>query len=903
MVVHAPRVAAPSFRRGGRRRSARRRRDGDPRPGPFPAGQLRRLELGASPETAKLFNAFKIRVSDVSASVASGRWDPRAPGPWKPSTTSRPVYPPSARAPPRLQALAPVSGRAGLEVTFDADAVRVALSPRASRSSCPSSPMSQRRLRRRRVGWRRGTTGAPDDDSLIEEEDPEELIGWTMCQILVVSFGRLRWSSCAARVREDAGVPSLEFYGVGPAQSRRVAAPLPLAGGGALRVSRETRGVAEHAMGRAGSTAARWTPRRSRRNGEDAARTRTPPVVSADSSRGPRRRAAWCLVGLDSDELAERFRERVNSAARASARSAVPLGGRRGRFRRAPRRRVSSRRARSRSRVSRRAQRGGRRRRGRRGRAKRRRRRRPRRLAGRHVSGPSPDPPARWPCRLRGTPTRDAWWLAAFDPTSECVLARTTLRACACARQSAEETTATLELAAFDVFDERARWIRREGRVAHAASASGRRRDEKRQRGVDTEGGGGGGGDVFVASYRAVPTSSPRYSGVDVDLDLAVGALCFSARRSQCAALATMSSSLAAVRCPDGKEERERKPVVGTKPSADPDASRHVTRTVSEARATITRRSRLGSRARRRASRRAWTGSRRASARRRRRRRRIRNRGFPEVRRGRASGVSARGAGAVPLHDAFPGVDGESARRRPAPPRGAPMPRRRARGGGGARGARQSREKNVSLTRRGRRSTKARRRTAPTPRRSRACPPCASCTWRALSRSARRSRRTAQRRRGGGISREKTEALSGDASDASARERRVFKKSARQTRSALGVRGVRASVRRANARRRVRAGGCGARRARARPAAGHARLLAVRGDTHGRARGEERVRKRKQSGRRSAAIGVDVALAPRADAAEHPRGRAGWRATPSPRRRPSPGASSASRRRRASIER
>ena len=60
---------------------------------------------------------------------------------------------------------------------------------------------------------------------------------------------------------------------------------------------------------------------------------------------------------------------------------------------------------------------------------------------------------------------------------------------------------------------------------------------------------------MFVASYRAVPTSSPRYSGVDVDLDLAVGALCFSARRPTVAALATMSSSLAAVRS-DGKEER-----------------------------------------------------------------------------------------------------------------------------------------------------------------------------------------------------------------------------------------------------------------------------------------------------------------------------------------------------------
>ena len=56
-----------------------------------------------------------------------------------------------------------------------------------------------------------------------------------------------------------------------------------------------------------------------------------------------------------------------------------------------------------------------------------------------------------------------------------------------------------------------------------------------------------------MASYSAVPASSPRYAGVDSDLDLAVGALCFSARRPTLAALATMPSLLAAYRS-DGKE-------------------------------------------------------------------------------------------------------------------------------------------------------------------------------------------------------------------------------------------------------------------------------------------------------------------------------------------------------------
>ena len=145
----------------------------------------------------------------------------------------------------------------------------------------------------------------------------------------------------------------------------------------------------------------------------------------------------------------------------------------------------------------------------------------------------------------------DAWWLAAFDATSERVLARATLRGVrARASVGPEETAATLELAAFDVFDEHASAgkdaARRLLRVGAAA------RDATNQRGAESSTAGGGGerrrGDVFVASYRAVPASSPRYAGVDSDLDLAVGALCFSARRPTLAALATMPSLLAAYR-------------------------------------------------------------------------------------------------------------------------------------------------------------------------------------------------------------------------------------------------------------------------------------------------------------------------------------------------------------------
>ena len=80
VVVHAPRVAAPSFRFAAGDDEA----DADDADaatvildlGRFQLDSCGALELGATPETAKLFNAFKIRVSDVSASVASGRWDP-----------------------------------------------------------------------------------------------------------------------------------------------------------------------------------------------------------------------------------------------------------------------------------------------------------------------------------------------------------------------------------------------------------------------------------------------------------------------------------------------------------------------------------------------------------------------------------------------------------------------------------------------------------------------------------------------------------------------------------------------------------------------------------------------------------------------------------------------------------
>ena len=298
VVVHAPRVAAPSFRYAAGDDEA----DADAATvildlGRFQLDSCGALELGASPETAKLFNAFKIRVSDVSASVASGRWDPSRAWTVETFDDVAPVIPAFGARATALQALAPVSGRAGLEVTFDADAVRVALSPRrvAQLLSVVANVSATAPAPAGRLAAARDDASVADDDSLIGEEDPEELIGWTMCQILVVSFGRLRWSSCRARVREDAGVPSLEFYGVGPAQSRRVAAPLPLAGGGALRVSREA-AAREHARrgvrgrGGGGRRVVRDETARTRRGqGQIRSSPRTCREVPGAGPRGARR--------------------------------------------------------------------------------------------------------------------------------------------------------------------------------------------------------------------------------------------------------------------------------------------------------------------------------------------------------------------------------------------------------------------------------------------------------------------------------------------------------------------------------------------------------------------------------------------------------------------------------------
>ena len=123
VVVHAPRVAAPSSNT-----------EPDPATVFVDLGRVRlkscaAVELGASAETSKLFNAFKISVADVSAAVAPGPWDPTAAWSASTFTDAAPLIPAFGANATILQALAPVPGHAETEMTLDAGALRVAVSP------------------------------------------------------------------------------------------------------------------------------------------------------------------------------------------------------------------------------------------------------------------------------------------------------------------------------------------------------------------------------------------------------------------------------------------------------------------------------------------------------------------------------------------------------------------------------------------------------------------------------------------------------------------------------------------------------------------------------------------------------------------------------------------------------
>ena len=92
-------------------------------------------DLGADARDAKLFNAFRVKISDVAASLLPGGWDPN--GSWRKVTgggaglnsdlfqpsgprSLLPLLPPFGAEATALQALAPVPGRASMEISFRA---------------------------------------------------------------------------------------------------------------------------------------------------------------------------------------------------------------------------------------------------------------------------------------------------------------------------------------------------------------------------------------------------------------------------------------------------------------------------------------------------------------------------------------------------------------------------------------------------------------------------------------------------------------------------------------------------------------------------------------------------------------------------------------------------------------
>ena len=158
MTVHAPRVAVPSRYlrsedvpevssvRGTHARSNDDENDADATLlldlGRFELRTVPATDLGADAKDAKLFNAFRVKISDVAASLLPGGWDPNAS--WREVTGVgaglndgfarsgpgfAPLLPPFGAEATALQALAPVPGRASMEISFRAGALRAALSP------------------------------------------------------------------------------------------------------------------------------------------------------------------------------------------------------------------------------------------------------------------------------------------------------------------------------------------------------------------------------------------------------------------------------------------------------------------------------------------------------------------------------------------------------------------------------------------------------------------------------------------------------------------------------------------------------------------------------------------------------------------------------------------------------
>jgi len=535
VVIHAPRIAVPSFRFGEdletHADAADTVRD-DPDSatlildlGRFRLDSCCATELGADPATEKAFNAFRVSLTDVSVALASGVWDPSRT--WQTATLTdvTPIIPSVSARATLMQALLPVPNVPSVQTTFHADAVRVALSPKrvkqllavaanvSSSSSSSSSSVDDSRT---------GMDVSLDhsDDSLIDYTDDDREDGTTHGEVLVVSLGRLRWTPCRLRVRLDGETQRLlEVFGVGAAYSKRLTPSLLLENGGALRVSSDAAGrprvIAVCATAAAVDATAAATKQK----------TRDPSCLRALVERSPAV-GGVVLVCFGSAEVATRFREGVNAAARgATQQSVVPssLG-----FPKTMDADSSPQASNSFALVATLAE-----------------------LSV--VVAVEVDAEflvAAAPKNENNSSTsldesfedadEDNWWCSVFDSATERVLTRITLAGVQATTSVGDDgTNADVALAAFDVFDEFS--TKGDDRTTTLLRLSAASKSENASNIDHTATTANG---VFHLSYVSIPASSPKYAGVDVDLDLVVGALCVSARRPTLAALAAIPGLL-----------------------------------------------------------------------------------------------------------------------------------------------------------------------------------------------------------------------------------------------------------------------------------------------------------------------------------------------------------------------
>ena len=256
VVIHTPHVAVPS------------------RPGLDAATLLLDLgrlclrsrdavELGVDVAQRRMFSGFAIEVSEISASIARGVSDANDCGVGGANPTlafedASPLLPSFGARATVLQALAPVPGRASLDVTFTANALRAAVSPRRIDQLVAIAEHLSSSSERISTGGYHG--GGDDDDDVASLAGSDFTIGSDVSAvpgdgvkgwILQVSFGRLQWTPCLVKVNE---LGKVEIFaagvagGLGAVAGKPLAAPTFVTTGGALKLRASDAAGKKHAM-------------------------------------------------------------------------------------------------------------------------------------------------------------------------------------------------------------------------------------------------------------------------------------------------------------------------------------------------------------------------------------------------------------------------------------------------------------------------------------------------------------------------------------------------------------------------------------------------------------------------------------------------------------------------------